>query len=355
MAADTPHLQRFFRPGAETCEYIGPSTVYWSRGPLILVSDGLDSPLRHHVRLPRPLPRRLLATTRLGRRLGRETFYNILPMADGSLFYTYATEIGFISPKGRVTPLKGRARAHRVLRGGAAVLPDGSIVFGEYFDNAAREAVRLYRARPGERDVHEVNRFDPGEVRHVHSVRWDPVSARAIVCTGDLDSECRILAFDAQFQTSNTLGEGSEDWRTISPQFAPEAIYFGTDAQFTPNRLMRYDRATGALRELAQVNGPVFYSAALPGGWLFATTAELCPSQTSPEAILYYIDSASETVSTVARFDKDRLSTRYFQFGILNLPLSDTPQMRLPISGVALKGLDGKLVMFCHGDMETKK
>lgn len=345
MAADTPHLRRFSRPGAETCEYIGPDAVYWSRGPLILVSDDLDSPTRHHVRLPRPLLRRVLATTRLGRRLARETFYNILPLADGRLFYTYATEIGFISPKGCVTPLTGRVRAHRVLRGGAAVLPDGSVVFGEYFNNAARDAVRLYRARPGDTEVTEIYRFASGAVRHVHSVRWDPVSERAIVCTGDLDNECRIIAFSPDFATHELWGAGSEDWRTISPQFAPDAIYFGTDAQFTPNRLMRYDRATGALGELAQVNGPVFYSAALPGGWLFATTAELCPSQTSPEAILYYIDAASEAVHILARFEKDRLSTRYFQFGILNLPLSDTPQGRLPVAGVALEGLDAKFVL----------
>jgi hypothetical protein len=348
MAADVPRLAAFARPGAETCEHVGPGAVYWSRGPLVLVSDDLEGPLRHHARLPRPFLRRLLAATRLGRRLARETFYNILPLADGSLFYTYATEIGFISPKGYITPLTGRARAHRVLRGGAAVLPDGSVVFGEYFDNAVREAVRLYRVWPGETEVTEIYRFAPGAVRHVHSVRWDPVSERAIVCTGDLDSECRIIAFSPDFATHEPLGAGSEDWRTISPQFAPEAIYFGTDAQFTPNRLMRYDRATGALSELAEVNGPVFYSAALPGGWIFATTAELCPSQTSPEAILYYIDAASEAVHILARFEKDRLSTRYFQFGIFNLPLSDTLQVRLPISGVALKELDAKFIELRH-------
>lgn len=348
MSAEVPHLQWLPRTRVETCEYIGPDAVYWSRGPELYVSDDLDSPMRRLARLPRSFLRRFLATTRLGRRLARETFYNILPLSDGSLFYTYATEIGFISPEGRITPLGGRARVHRVLRDGAAVLPDGSVVFGEYFDNGAREAVRLYRAQLGEREVREVYRFAPGEVRHVHSVHWDSVMARAIVCTGDLDTECRIMAFDPEFQSSITLGEGSEDWRTISPQFASEAIYYGTDAEFSPNRLIRYDRATGALRELAQVNGPVFYSAALPGGWIFATTAELCPSQTSPEAILYYIDAATEDVHILARFEKDRLSTRYFQFGILNLPLSVTPQARLPISGVAIKGLDAKFMMLTH-------
>jgi len=348
MASDAPRLGGFNQNGAETCEHITSGAIYWSRGPQLYISDMLDGPIRRFARIPRPLVRRILAATRLGRRLGRETFYNILPLADGGLFYTYATEVGFISSDGHARPLGGRARAHRVLRGGASVLPDGSVVFGEYFDNADRVAVRLYRARPGDTEVHEVYRFAPGEVRHIHSVNWDPISRRAIVCTGDLEKECRIIAFDIDFINHDLWGAGSEDWRTISPQFSTTAVYFGTDAQFSPNRLMRYDRATGILSELTQVNGPVFYSAALPGGWLFATTAELCPSQTSPEAILYYLDAKSEAVTILARFKKDHWPKRYFQFGILNLPLSDTPQGRMPISGVALKRLDAKFMVLSH-------
>lgn len=341
MMAERVFLERFSRPEAETCEYIGERGIYWSKGPVLMHSPTLGGPCAEVARLPRPFLRRTLSVTRLGRRLARETFYNVIPLANGSVFFTYATDIGVITADGAVTPITGRERSHRVLRGGAAILPDGSVVFGEYFDNAERDPVKLYRLEPGETAVTEVYRFEPGEVRHVHSVRWDPFSSRAIVCTGDIKDECRIIAMAPDFSAHEVLGSGSEDWRTISPQFSAEAVYFGTDAQFFPNGLMRYDRATGALSELARVNGPVFYSAALPGGWLFATTAELCPSQISPEAILYYIDAASEAVSTVARFEKDHLSTRYFQFGIVNLPLSDAPQSRLPISGVALKELDG--------------
>ena len=344
MAANRIKIKKLRRPEADICEHISSNAIYWSKGPQVLISDTIDGPTQRLARIPRPFLRRLLATTRLGRRLARETFYNIIPLRDGSLFYTYANEIGFIDPNGGVRQIGGRTRAHRVLRGGVCILPDDSIVFGEYFDNPERAPVRLYRVRPGEMAVREVYRFPSGTVRHVHSVRWDPISRRAIVSTGDLESECHIFAFDPNFTDFQTLGEGSENWRTISPQFGIEAIYFGTDAQFSQNCLLRYDRASGKLTELAQVNGPVFYSAPLPGGWIFATTAELCLSQTSPEAILYYIDAANETVSIVASFTKDRLSTRYFQFGILNLPINSGPQARLPISGVALKGLDAEFV-----------
>ncbi|WP_417250205.1 hypothetical protein [Celeribacter sp.] len=348
--SDSPlHMHRFVRPEAETCEHIGAGAVYWSKGPDILRSDTIDGPCRRVARLPRPLFRRALAMTRLGRRLARETFYNVMPLSDGSLFYTYAREAGFITRDGAIRPLRGLARAHRVLRGGASVMPDDSVVFGEYFDNPQRDAVRIYRATPQDAHATEIYRFGQGEVRHIHSVRRDPFTRRTIVCTGDLAHECRILSFAPDFSDCTALGEGSEDWRTISPQFSAKAIYFGTDAQFAPNRLLRFDRATKALTTLAEVNGPVFYSAAVKGGWVFATTAELCPSQTSPHASLYHLEAATEEVRTIASFRKDCLPNRYFQHGILNLPIMERLQNRVPISGVALKGFDATFRVLEHG------
>jgi hypothetical protein len=340
-----PKLSYFSRPEADTCEYVGPGVVYWSRGPKILVSKDIYSKPHFFFKIPRPFFRNLLAKYRLGRRLGRETFYNLIPLSDGGLFYTYANEVGFISSSGELISLKGRSRHHRVLRGGAAKLPDNSIVFGEYIDNSQREEVRIYRAIENNPELQQVYAFASGDIRHIHSVSWDPFAKCIVVCTGDLKSECRIITFDSNFKLLKILGSGTENWRTISPQFTPDAIYFGTDAQFSPNKLFRYDRITGILKELSLVNGPVFYSLAIKNGFLFATTAELCPSQSSPEAILYFVDSKTNKVSIVKRFLKDIYPTRYFQFGIINFPITCTQLLEVPISGVALKGFDSSFLL----------
>ena len=349
MSQINVEIRPYRRGKVETCEYISPDKIYWSRGPVLLSSDTLDGQLNQVCRLRRPLLGRVLSCVRLGRRLARETFYNVLPMGDGSLFFSYGTEIGLVLPDGTIRYLSGRARKHRILRGGVARLPDGALVFGEYFDNAERDAVHLYRLTPGADRVEEIHRFAPGAVRHIHSVRWDDVSKRAVVSTGDIDSECRILAFTPNFSEHTVLGQGTEDWRTISPQFSEDAIYFGTDAQFSQNRLFRYDRSSETLSPLADVNGPIFYSVAFGNGWVFATSAELCQSQTSPEAILYYIDSETNTVIEIDRFQKDRLPTRYFQFGMLNFPIVECDIDTLPVSGTALSGLDGQFVLLTLG------
>jgi len=336
-------VSAFRKRGVETCEYIGPEGVFWSRGAHILRSDTLDGPLTSVARIPRPFARRMLGQLRLGRRLARETVYVLLPLSDGSLFFSFGQDVGFIRD-GKVELIQGRARRHRILRGGAARLPDGSIVFGEYFDNADREAVRLYRVVPGVAQAQEVYQFAAGEVRHIHSVTWDALTGRAVVSAGDIDDECRIVAFTPDFQTAEVLGIGTEDWRTISPQFSKDAIYYGTDAQYAQNRLFRYDRTTQNLTPLADVNGPVFYSVSVADGWVFGTSAELCPSQTSPEAILYHIADQTNDVTILARFPKDRWSKYYFQFGILNFPEISGETSVIPVSGTALKGLDGQFV-----------
>jgi len=335
------------RQGIETCEYIGAEGIYWSRGPHLFHSDTLEGPLTKLASIPRPVLRKLLGYSRMGRRLARETFYNIFPIPNGDLFFSYGTEHGFIS-HGNVNFLKGAARRHRILRDGAALLPDASIIFGEYFDNPDRAPVRIYRANSDSDHLEEIYQFAHGEVRHVHSVSWDPINSQVIVCTGDINTECRIIAFSPDFSKQEILGEGTEDWRTISPQFSKNAIYFGTDAQFEQNRIVRYDRKTKTIRLLAHVNGPVFYSFAVENGWVFGTSAEMCPSQTSPEAILYYLDAQTETVEELARFSKDIWPTKYFQFGIFNFPIIQRHVNKIPISGTALKGLDGKFITL-HG------
>ena len=331
------------RQGIESCEYIGPEGIYWSRGPHIFHSETLEGPLIRIASIPRTALQKILSLSRMGRRLARETFYNIFPVPNGDLFFSYGTEHGFIR-NGKVRFLKGAARRHRILRGGAALLPDGSIVFGEYFDNSNREPVRIYRTHSDNDQLEEVYLFAPGEVRHIHSISWDRITSRIIVCTGDLESECRIIAFSENFSKHEVLGQGTEDWRTISPQFSKHAIYYGTDAQFEQNRILRFDRVSKTLSRLANVNGPVFYSFAVNDGWVFGTSAEMCPSQTSPEAILYHLDMQTEAVTELARYSKDIWPTKYFQFGIFNFPILEKYRGHVPISGTALKGLDGRFI-----------
>lgn len=331
-------LSRIEQPLAEVCEYIGPQGWYWSKGRSLFHSEGANAPLRYVGTVPAQGVPRVVGRLRLGRRMLRQQFYNVLPLASGDVFYSFGTRIGIIGVDGH-REVSGRARESRVLRGGMARLPGDAVVFGEYFDNAERSSVNIYRFDPELRKVEVVHAFAPGEIRHVHSVSWDHVEGRVVVAAGDIGKECMLLSFGPEFGDCRELGSGHEGWRAISVRFTESAIYFGTDAQYRPNAICRLDRTTGRVAELCAVNGPVFYSAPVSGGWIFSTAAEMCESQTSPYAVMYFVDPRTETVSEVGKFEKDRLSTKYFQFGLLSFPIIEMAVDALPLAGTALRGL----------------
>ena len=314
----SPRLPRLLARTPQVAEYVGQDRVLWSRRATLYQSATPEGQRTRLGSVPRPPIRRLVGLIRPGQRLLREQFYNVIPVGDG-LFFTYGNEIGVLRPGGRVDFVRGRARNARVLRDGVGVGPDGSLYFGDYHDNAERDEVPVYRLRPGALEVERAHTFKAGEIRHVHSVSWDPTLAALVVACGDVGAECKLVVLPVDGGEPYQLGGGDEQWRAISPQFTRSAIDFGTDAQFQQNHLYRFDRASGQLHPLAEVNGPVFYATRCRAGFVFATSAEGCPSQTSDEAILYLVRSDS-TVSVVARFDKDALPTKLFQFGLVYFP-----------------------------------
>jgi len=327
----------------EACEHIGAAAVYWSRGATLYRGDTLEDIPRPVADLPLPLYDQVLSLTRIGRRAGRLSFYNVAPLHDG-VFFTFDRCVGILKGN-RVQYLDGMKRPTRVLRGGLAVTPEGEVYFGEYVFNDARHEIHIYRWRPRADAVEIAYTFRAGAVRHIHSVQWDPFTERLLIATGDVDDECRILLATPDFNTIESLGRGDEDFRAVCPLPTVNAIYYGTDAQYRQNRLFRIARDGGTPLPLADVNGPVFYCARFGKWQLFATSAEMCPSQTSPYAILYAI-GPDDNVFEVARWRKDALSRKLFQFGIINFPTiaPGVRPKRLPLSGVSLRGLDATVM-----------
>lgn len=342
-----PCVKFFQRPEVESCEYIGMQGVYWSKGNKIYRSDDINSPLHFVCSIDLTLRNRLFSSCRIGRRLWRKMFYNIRPLSDGAIFFSYGNDIG-IYKDGVTFYFEGRKVRSKILRGGYAILPNGDIVFGDYFSNSARGEVAIYRLSSKIKKLKVEYVFPPGAIRHVHSVSWDPYTSRVMVATGDLNSECYLLSFDKDFKEKVELGGGNEMWRTISPQYGKNAIYFGTDAQYLTNSINRYDRETKRLDILSEVNGPIFYSAQLASGFLFGSTIEMCPSQKSPEAILYYLDAETEKVHVLDRFSKDLFNRKLFQMGVINLPVIGKPVDMVPVSGVALNRIDGKFFLVAN-------
>lgn len=293
-----------------------------------------------------PLWKRLVSRLRWGQRLLRFMAYNVLPLADDTVFITFGKQVGVIANR-RYTGLEGMGRPCRVLRRGCALAPNGDVVWGEYVSNDSRGPIAVYRYVPGTGRAEIIHSFGANDVRHVHGIYRDPYTDTLWCVTGDRPTECRILRTDDMFETLETVGGGDETWRTVSLQFTSDAVYYASDAEFRTNEIYRLDRRTGDRTTVAQVDGPTYYSHAMDDDLFFATTAELCPSQDEPLATLWHV-APSGRVSSVCSFTKDLLrvplAAKLFMFGTLHFPLGPGLGRETYISGVGLRGIDNQTV-----------
>lgn len=332
-----------------TVEWADASRVIISRRNELYVASSLDDPKpfgRLLAYVPASPFRIVASRFRLAQRLLRFMFYNVVPLADGSYFYTFDKSVGVIRD-GLAKSLGGATRPFRVLRSGCAVDTRGDVYFGEYIANTERSPLRIFRYQPGSSSLETAAEFPAGFARHIHGVYYDAFDDRLIALTGDVDQECRFIASSDGFSTYETIAGGDETFRAVSVLFTRDAMIYGTDAEHRTNSIYRIDRGSGVRRQLGDVNGTVFYSKQVGNHFVFATTAENAPSQTDNSAALWVTDGESQP-ERIASFTKDAWPGGPFMFGTIHFPYVDGHDERLYFGLVAVDG-DGRTFRLRHG------
>lgn len=352
MRPDQPKLARFPAWDGFVPEWIDERGSVWlSRSNVVYRASKYGAAPERVGAVPISSVKALLARSSYAQRLLRLSFYNVVPLANGRIFATYGHEL-FVLEGNKAHAITGVRRPFRVLRGGCAVTPSGDIFFGEYFPNRDRaEPVAIYRIGAGTAKAEVVFEFAPGEVRHVHSVRFDAVTGDLWTCTGDLPSECRVLRTSDSFGSLQTVGSGDETWRAISPQFTKEAVFYATDSEFADNAIYRIDRTTNARTTVCEIDGPSYYGAQCKDLVLFATTAELCPSQKEKAAALWAIDESGAV--RVRSWAKDLWGLKplvgVFQPGVVQFPSGAASDIAI-FTGSGLRNLRGRMFAAGHVD-----
>lgn len=320
-------------------EWAEPGELLMSRRHRLYRAAPSPAPPEPWLTVPAAGWRRLAARSRLAARGLRFAFYNVLKVSKDRLFVGFDRALGIVQD-GQYRALAGLRRPCRVLRGAAAVEPDGAVVFGEYVPNRdRREGIVVYEW-PGHGDrVEVIHRFEPGAARHVHGIFRDPYEPSLWCLTGDRGGECRIVRSADRFRTCEVVGGGDETWRAVSLQFRPDAVYYAMDAEFRQNHLFRIDRATGRRDRLADIDGPVYYSHRVGDDLFFGVTAELCPSQRGRSAALWHVSPADDA-APIAAFDKDAYSPRYFLPGAFYFPAGPGLGGRSFVHAVAFRHAD---------------
>lgn len=284
--------------------------------------------------------RRLSSATRLGARLRRDSFQTVSVLSDGGLIAIVPKAIAICRP-GQIV----FERVWRVRRGtrplGLALLPDGAIYWGEYFDNPDRDEVHVYGSLDGGRSWEVAYTFPPGRIRHVHSITYDPYARCLWMCTGDYGNEPTILRVSLDWKSVEPVLAPSQQTRTVRPLPTPQGLFFATDTEREPNHIYRLT-SDGALERLGDTAGSCMSSCQVGSALFFSTSVEPSKVNLDRAAGLYgSVDGRSW--SRLLSWRKDAWHPFLFQYGNILLPTGRNDTRILAATGSAVEREDGAL------------
>jgi hypothetical protein len=190
---------------------------------------------------------------------------------------------------------KGRGVMSRI-----AVDDQGRIFFGEYMSLYHPHTTRLWRSEDEGRTWSTAYELTGADAGHVHGVEWDPYGRALWMMTGDNAAESR-LGLSTDGGTHFTwVGVNDERFRACSLIFTVDAVLWATDTW--DNRLLRWNRTSGAIDDLGPLPSESLYAQQLDG-----SSALVSQSNWDASVLLVRVDGS---VRAIARFTPDRVSGR---------------------------------------------
>lgn len=330
-------------PGIQV-QHCEGSRLWATRGYAVLYSRNNGRDWTSIGQIPTAGHKRLLARFDVSRRLWRLGINRLYVLPDETVLVFADRQLYRLA-----TRETGPQHVHSLRRGrsplpyGAAILPDGSFVYGEYWSNKEREPVHLYVSHDSGLSWEELHRFPAGTIRHIHAVQWDPFSERIWIATGDQDKECLLLKSDSEIETFEVVGGGTQDWRAVSLLFDDDFIYWGSDRTFdrrwrnrppADNHLFRLRRSGDVVERLQVVGPPVYFGTNHRSWQLFSTAVEGTWNEWGRDVYVWG-SSDGQSWGVILRMAKDRLP-HFFGYGLL-VPATGTGDY-LWLSGQSLRG-----------------
>jgi len=232
---------------------------------------------------------------------------------------------------------------HQVQRGTrplhVTAVPSGRIYWGEYFDNRERAEVHIYVSTDRGRTWQVAYTFPAGSIRHVHNIIYDRWGDCLWILTGDERAECKVLRASCDLRAVETVVSGNQQCRAVAAIPTQNALYLSTDTPFEKNHVYRIDRA-GNVEQVCDLASSSIYGCRIGGrggeAIFFSTMIEPSAVNTSREVHLVGSRGAADW-QVLARWKKDSLPMRYFQYGNAFLPDGENPTNYLAATTIAVE------------------
>jgi hypothetical protein len=235
---------------------------------------------------------------------------------------------------------------HQIQRGTRTLhvtaVPSGGIYWGEYFDNRERAEVHIYGSADRGRTWQVAYTFPAGSIRHVHNIVYDRWGDCLWILTGDEGAECKVLRASSDFGSVEVVVSGNQQARAVAAIPTQNGLYLSTDTPFEQNHVYRIDR-TGNVERVGNLASSSIYGCRVGEAIFFSTMIE--PSAVNTSRDVHLVGSRigardGTNWQVLARWKKDSLPMRYFQYGNAFLPDGENTTNCLAATTIAVERED---------------
>ncbi len=292
-----------------------------------------------------PWKSRLSAANRLASRLFRDGFHALAILPSGALVAAVPGSVITLSP--------GETRfrqTHAITRGTRPLhitpVPSGTVYWGEYFDNAARDEVYIYASTDSGETWRIAYTFPKGAIRHIHNIVHDPWGDCLWILTGDYGDECRVLRASCDLSRIEAVLQGKQQARAVAAIPTEDALYFSTDTPLEANYIYRLDRQ-GSLSQLTAISSSSIYGCRVDRRVFFSTMVEPSDVNRDRNVRIYGADVANGGLwQPLLAWQKDIWPMGLFQYGNAFLPDGNNTTPYLALTTIAVESNDMTTLLY---------
>lgn len=291
--------------------------------------------------VPGGLKERILTFHRILTQGTRNDIRILLPLNNGNIMVAARRKVIIFSPNGDILNIWSDFHGNKPGHQGACVTPDGTVFFTEYLLNTKRDhPIRLWRSKDQGITWNIIKEFAPGDIRHLHFIKWDKYEKCLWLGTGDYgkgNCENRLYKSIDNGDTWTLIGQGSQDWRAIGVCFTKDALLWGTDAGSCPDtaHFIRMNRKTQLLEILGDLEGPCHGCASYKDGRAFFSTG-VEGGENEKDNFARLKEYKAGKIETIWKLKKD-IFPLILQYGIMRFPLGTDNCNRVVLTTMALK------------------
>jgi hypothetical protein len=283
--------------------------------------------------------RRWTARTNLSSRLVRDGFHALAVLPSQGMVAAVPGAIITLRPNEDQFHV-----THRIIRGmrplHITAIPNGTVFWGEYFDNASRDEVHVYASTDAGATWTVAYTFPKGSIRHVHNIVHDSWGKCLWLLTGDYGDECRIVRASYDFRQLDIVLRGNQQARAVACVPAERGLYFSSDTPLEANSIYHLARQEmnreGKLSQLAPLTSSSIYGCRVGPNIFFSTMVE--PSTRNPDrCVRIFGGRDGQDWRPLLAWKKDRWPMRFFQYGNAILPDGENSTPYLAVTTTAVE------------------